>query len=155
MKLDALLNLLALLRALQFSHLTSHWQVRGLPFFGDHRMFERLYAAVGEEIDALAEKIVGDFGPEAVEPVAQAAKMAAVLADCAHTTPVERALMLEDKLQAKLRHLYHELKERGDMSLGLDDYLMATANADESALYLLRQRLRALSSAMVQGPVEE
>jgi hypothetical protein len=33
--------------------------------------------------------------------------------------------------------------------------LMATANAHESALYLLRQRLRALSSAMVQGPVEE
>lgn len=152
-KLSALQHLLALLRALQFSHLTSHWQVRGLPFFGDHRMFERLYHAVGDEIDSLAEKIVGDFGPEAVEPVAQAAKVAAVLADCAHTTPVERALMLEDKLQGMLRNLHHELKEAGDMSLGLDDFLMATANAHESALYLLRQRLRALSSAMM-GPVE-
>lgn len=152
-KLSALQHLLALLRALQSSHLTSHWQVRGLPFFGDHRMFERLYHAAGDEIDSLAEKLVGEYGPEAVEPVAQAAKVAAILADCQHTTPIERALMLEDKLQEALRVTYQGLKAEGALSLGLDDFLMGTANAHEGALYLLRQRLRALSSAMM-GPVE-
>jgi len=152
-KLSALQHLLALLRAIHFSHTTSHWQVRGLPFFGDHRMMERLYHAVEGEIDALAEKLVGEFGPESVAPAAQAAQVAALLAPFGGVTPIDRALALEDLLQATLRATYQSLKGEG-MSLGLDDFLMATANSHESALYLLRQRLRALSSA-VTGPVED
>jgi len=34
---------------------------------------------------------------------------------------------------------YDKLKEMDDISLGLDDFLMATANAHETNLYLLQQ----------------
>jgi DNA-binding ferritin-like protein len=54
--MNILLQLLAILRALQWSHQTAHWKVRGEPFYGDHLLFQKLYEAVGEEIDTLAEK---------------------------------------------------------------------------------------------------
>jgi DNA-binding ferritin-like protein len=152
MRLELLQGLLAFLRAVHFSHLSSHWQVQGLPFFGDHRMFIRLYRDMEEEIDTLAEKIVGEFGASAVDPVVQAAKVSALLAELGGMTPVERALVLEERLQVEVKRVYQSCKMQGDMSLGLDDYLMGVANAHEGALYLLRQRGRAMSSAMVQGP---
>ena len=59
-------GVLALLRAQALSYQTSHWQVRGDDYYGNHLMFERLYGSVGEEIDTLAEKIVGYVGVEGV-----------------------------------------------------------------------------------------
>ena len=49
---------------------------------------------------------------------------------------------MEEHLQRALKITYDELKARGELSLGLDDFLMATASAHETALYLLRQRQR-------------
>ena len=46
-----LLQLLAILRALHWSHWTLHWKVKGDPFYGDHLMYQRLYEAVVEEIN--------------------------------------------------------------------------------------------------------
>lgn len=145
MKLRVLQRLLGALRAVHWSHWTSHWQVKGMPFYGDHIMFERMYTAVAQEIDTLAEKIVADFGPDAVEPLAQIAETHNILDDLRASGPVARGLLAEELVQTALKGAYDALKKEGCMSLGMDDFLMATANAHDTHLYLLRQRARSKS----------
>lgn len=138
-----LAQLLGMLRAVHWSHWTTHWQVRGSTSYGDHLLFERLYTDMPEEIDDLAEKIVSYFGAEAVDPIASIEFTHAFLSKYVQIeNPYERGLAVETYLQKSIKRVYDTLKEADEMTLGLDDYLMATANLHETHEYLLRQRLR-------------
>lgn len=137
-------DLLAYLRAMHFVHWTTHWQVKGDPYYGDHLLFQRMYEAMPEEIDTLAEKIVADFGPEAVAAPDQVVHMAAEV-DLLYeedTDPIERALAMEQALQDDLKDIFDTLEKQGAMSLGMEDFLAALASAHETNIYLLRQRTR-------------
>ena len=137
-------GVLALLRAQALSYQTSHWQVRGDDYYGNHLMFERLYGSVGEEIDTLAEKIVGYVGIEGVALPDQMEKIHMLCGawgriECHH----RRGIQSETDLQKALKIAYDSIKESGLMTLGLDDFLMATASSHESNQYLLQQALAA------------
>ena len=137
--------LLAMLRASHWSHWTSHWQVKGKSYYSDHELMERIYNSLVEEIDTLAEKIVSNYGSEAVETVEQAKIMTNHLLPLmeakAENDPIKRALIVEESLQMVLKKFYNMLKNLDCMSLGMDDFIMSIANAHETNLYLLRQRL--------------
>jgi hypothetical protein len=135
--------MLGFLRAAHWMHWTSHWQVKGENSYGDHLLLERLYTGITEEIDTLAEKMVGEFGVQAVNPLEQAYFLLGFVNDvCSvETTPIRRAFVVEKTIQEALKVTYSKIKEIGNLSLGLDDYLMATANAHDTFLYLLSQRL--------------
>lgn len=138
-------QLLAILRAIHWSHWTAHWQVKGTPSYGDHLLFERLYGALAEEIDGLAEKLVAFYGVEAVSAEASIDITHQFIAayDKGGVGDVyKRALMMELHLQNALKRVYEAVKGSGEMSLGLDDFIMAVANTHETHVYLLRQRLR-------------
>jgi DNA-binding ferritin-like protein len=142
--LAVLQMLLAVLRAAHFAHWTSHWQVKGQTFYSDHELMERIYTTLIEEIDTLAEKIVGTYGVEAVNAVEQAQLMANHLLPLAKANsinePLHRALLIEEGLQVIFKNSYDMLKEQGGLTLGMDDFLMSMANTHETNLYLLRQR---------------
>src|SRR5260221_1323398 len=38
---------------------THHWTASGDSFFGDHQLFQRLYERAIEDIDSIAEKVIG------------------------------------------------------------------------------------------------
>lgn len=142
--LTVLQLLLAALRAAHWSHWTSHWQVKGNSFYGDHELMDRLYNSLIEEIDTLAEKIVCDFGYEAVHPAPQAQTMAQLLIPVEKNSggdPLQRALFVEESLQVFFKAAYNYLKKKDYLSLGMDDFLMSMANAHEENLYLMRQRM--------------
>lgn len=135
-------NVLAVLRAQYFSYQTSHWQVVGSSFYGNHLLFQRLYESVQEQVDQLAEKMVGYFGSEAVTLLPQMHQVYAYCGrwgkiDCNH----KRGLQSESDLQGAVRSAYEGIQAIGAMTLGLDDWLMATANAHEENTYLLQQAL--------------
>ena len=136
--------LLAVLRGAHFAHWNSHWQVKGSNFYGDHELMERIYTTLIEEIDTLAEKIVGTYGVEAVNAVEQAQLMANHLLPLAEAhsmnDPIRRALLIEEGLQVIFKNAYGMLKEQGGLTLGMDDFIMSMANTHETNLYLLRQR---------------
>lgn len=139
-----LLQLLAILRAIHWAHWTAHWKMKGEPFYGDHLLFDKLYTALGDEVDTLAEKIVGMYGADAIQDMVvlnDAARFMAVHEVRSSGDLYRRALGMEDHLQKAIRLAYDSLKARGDMSLGMDDFLMSMANAHETHQYLLRQRL--------------
>lgn len=138
-------ELLAFLRAMFWSHQTTHWQMRGTAYYGDHLLFQRLYEAISGEIDTLAEKIVGNFGEELVNAVDQA--------DLNHQfqelfseieCPFERGLIVEQDFQVRLNEIYDAMKADGSMTMGLDDFIMGIASTHETHIYLLQQRLKEL-----------
>jgi hypothetical protein len=49
--------------------------------------------------------------------------------------------------QLALRAVYDTIKASGELSLGLDDFLMAMADAHDTNRYLLRQRTAGTGSA--------
>ena len=105
---------------------------------------DRVYNTLIEEIDTLAEKIVGTYGASAVNAVEQAQLMANHLLPLseAHAmdNPIRRALLIEEGLQVVFKNTYDMLKDQGGLTLGMDDFIMSMANTHESNLYLLRQR---------------
>lgn len=133
----------ALLRAIHWNLWTTHWQISGVPAYGDHLLFQRLYEAAEGEIDALAEKLVAMGGPEAVEPVQAATKMQEYLANWgAEQDPIARALQAEETLQASIKEVSDAGTASGQMSLGMGNFLAGVADAHETNIYLLKQRLR-------------
>jgi DNA-binding ferritin-like protein len=143
MKLEILQHLLALLRVVHLSHWTSHWQVKGENFHADHMMLAELYEMIEDEIDMLAEKIVGEFGSDAVHLAPQLERMEEIEENMSpRATAIQRALVYEELLQQELSKAYDTLKNLKGMSLGLDDFIMSIASAHETNLYKLRQRAR-------------
>jgi len=134
-------NLLAMLRAVQWNHLTSHWQIGGDSSYGDHLLFERLYTKAVEETDALAEKLVGTFGIAAVDALEQAKLMAFTLVQWADIgCPFERGLHVENTLRVNIEQCLKAMEDIGQLSIGMDDFLRTMVNDHETHLYLLQQR---------------
>jgi len=139
---QSLATLLSLLRAQYFSYQTSHWQASGSSYYGNHLLFQRLYESVTAQVDGLAEKAVGYHGVDAVNPGDASHAMNAWVQVWSQTEcPFERGLKSEEDCQQVLRQAYEAIKASGAMTLGLDDWLMATANAHEENTYLLQQVL--------------
>lgn len=140
--------LLAGLRSQYWSYQESHWQVKGQSFYGDHLLFQRLYESVQEQTDVLAEKLVGMYGIDAVNGLDLGAKFEVFVkrwsnVDCLH----KRGLLSEQDIQGIIKRVYEYLKSVGELSLGMDDFLMAMASEHETNQYLLRQVLRSKDSA--------
>lgn len=137
---EVLQEVLGLLRGQYWNYWTTHWQVKGPNYYGNHLLFQRLYEGMQEEVDSLAEKIVGYFGSEEVENSVIMEKMHHWFDEWNKINdPFERAIRSEHDMQSAFKVAYDKLKNMEDISLGLDDFLMATANAHETNLYLLQQ----------------
>jgi len=136
-------DLLATLRAAQWIHWTGHWQVKGEPYYGDHLLLERLYEGLNDEIDTLAEKTVAMYGTGSVDPVDQAVLFSGIVQNLSmEKNPILRSLNTEQKLVAMLEETFKALEATGQLSLGLNDFIAATANSHETYVYLLQQRTR-------------
>lgn len=137
-----LTHILAALRAQYLMYQTCHWQTKGPEYYGNHLLFQRLYESVEGEIDSVAEKLVGYTGVTSVELPSQ---MALIQKYCSRWCQVEnlheRSLLSERDMQKLFKATYDALKAKGSLPLGLDDFLMATANAHETNTYLLQQVL--------------
>ena len=147
-----LCDVLGCLRAQYLSYQTSHWQVVGQSFYGNHLLFARLYESVQAQVDGLAEKLVGYLGREVVGLDHQIKHIAGYTMrwsqiDCHH----KRGLQSEADLQAALKRSYDGIKQVNAMTLGLDDWIMATANAHEENEYLLQQALTPVPGRQASG----
>lgn len=117
--------------------LTLHWRAAG---FGNHLLLQRLYEVAAEDVDAVGEKAVGMFGPEAVSPLAtmgDAHVFAAPHVLRAAGDELRCAESMEVALLDLIRDAHDELLASGSLTLGLGDLLPAIANRHEQSVYLL------------------
>lgn len=137
---DMLMEVLSLLKAQYQNYFTSHWQTKGENYYGNHLLFQRLYESMQGEIDSLGEKLVAFFDGDAVDmSVINKRKQFWLDRWNKNKDIVGRCIDSEHDTHKMLDEVYNILKDRNDMSLGLDDYIMATANTHETNLYLLQQ----------------
>lgn len=141
---------MAALRAEAMIHQTHHWQTRGQAYYADHQLFERIYGAVNGFIDGLAEKAVGLGGEVLVQPLLQVSQVTVFSKLFYGDAPVKpypeelpllslRALL---KSSILLQMAYGLLKEKGNLSLGTDNFLQGVADTQENLVYLLKQRTK-------------
>lgn len=137
---ELLQNLLAVLRGIQWLYHTAHWQVRGQNFFCQHNMFGDLYWNLSDEYDTLAEKMVALQGESSVDPVVILGRMVSVVVRwCADRSAEDAALTAASELQATVASTYDALKSSGQLSAGLDDFLLGLANEHDTDVYWLQQ----------------
>jgi len=139
--IDAMRKVHHILRAQYQSYQTSHWQVMGTSFYGNHIMFQRLYGSVTEDIDGLGEKLVAYSGVDAVCPAAALECMLNCIEQwMTERDHVRRGLRSEADLCAAIDALYASCDKCGyKMPRGLDDFMAALANAHETNNPLLKQ----------------
>jgi DNA-binding ferritin-like protein len=135
---------IASLKAMALVHQHNHWTTKGIAFYGDHLLFERLYNSALKDLDLAAEKFVGIFGDDVLKYDLQAELLNKVLMKYSHLegSPVEMSLMVEKDFLKFSQDAYDCFEKEGRLSLGLDDMVMAIASQREESVYLLQQALK-------------
>lgn len=138
---DEMLDLLAVMRASFLVYRDGHWKVKGNDYYGDHLLLQRIYEETEKQIDQVGERIVGLWGPEALDSREQATLVDKYYRKLSLGDPMQSALAAAELVHEKLFDTYEALKKRGEITLGLDDLLMAISSEKETHLYLLQQAL--------------
>ena len=142
-------KLLALLSLLQLTYRCSHWESKGTDSYARHLLFERLYDEVEGDIDDVAEKVIGIYGPSCDRDIFIAEELCNLMAKMVsyYTTGsggyhLGKSLELEQMVLKYLDRIYDEVKACGELTMGLDDFLMALYSKHEHNIYLLQQAMR-------------
>jgi len=145
-----LVNYIGALRALQLWFHSAHILAKGTGFAGDHvNLYGRIYSEITEEIDTAIEKAVGITDNELLAcPRVVTYKAMEVLMDYptpANATALKIALSglaLVKSYLAYVTQMFEDLEGADELSLGLNDFLMQSANTFEGYAYLLQQRVK-------------
>lgn len=132
---------IAFIRAIGLVHQNNHWLSKGKNFYGNHLLFERLYKSAADDADVVAEKLIGVFGPDALDLQTQAEMLKIILNDFSDGDPIQTSLAIEKKGILFFKRFYDTVKSEGKMTLGLDDMIMSVSSNRETAVYLLQQSL--------------
>jgi len=137
---------IATLKAISLIHAHGHWTNKGIPFYGNHLLFERLYDSALDDLDLAAEKFMGLFGDEVLDYDLQVELLTKLLLKYKNLegSPLEMSLSITKDFLKLSRDAYNLFKEEGKLeeSLGLDDMLMAIASNHETSVYLIQQVLK-------------
>jgi DNA-binding ferritin-like protein len=134
----------ATLKSLAIIHQNNHWTTKGISFYGDHLLFERLYKSVLENLDEAAEKFLGLLGDECLSYEFQNELLGKVLAKYNNLegSPVEMSLAAEKDFIKLSKDAYNCFEDEDKMTLGMDDMIMSISSKREGAVYLLQQVLK-------------
>lgn len=142
--------ILGMLEGLSVLFQTLHWQVNGKSFYGDHLMFQRIYEGTNGQIDGIAEKAVGLGRVNLVDSAKITEVMDIFLDHIRSNTSVEmddtgysfakRGKFAIEAFIDTVDQMSVELKEKGLLTKGLDNMLAGILDAQESNIFLLKQR---------------
>jgi DNA-binding ferritin-like protein len=131
----------ASLKAIALIHQHNHWTAKGIAFYGNHLMYERVYNDTLKNLDAAAEKFIGLFGAPCLDYELQANLLRQVLLkyESLESDPVQMGLQVEKDFLKFSQDAYNCFEEEGKLTLGLDDMIMEIASKREEVCYLLQQ----------------
>lgn len=144
-----ILEYISFLRMMELWFHGAHHLTRGDSFAGDHvNLYGKIYQAIGDQVDPAVEKGIGLFGDECGDPMMITAQATMIMSE--YPSPRELnapsiaavGLQIEKDYLKFSQSIYEALKSAGSMTLGLDDMIMANANAHEGHVYLLQQRIK-------------
>lgn len=134
----------ASLKAIALVHQHSHWTTKGMEFYGDHLLFERLYNDALKNLDLAAEKFIGVLGDDCMNYDLQTDLLHKILLKYKDMegSPLQMSVAIERHFLAFSKAAYSCFEEEGKLTLGLDDAICEIASKREEAVYLLQQALK-------------
>jgi hypothetical protein len=127
----------------------AHHLTKGKSFAGDHvNIYGKIYETVDGQLDSAIEKSMALFGDDCANPLILAKKAVEIMEEYPNPAELKSqsqaaiGLQIEKDFLVFSQKIYNLLKKMGAMTLGLDDMIMANANAHETHVYLLQQRIR-------------
>lgn len=135
----------ASLQAIALIHKHSHWTTKGIPFYGDHLLFDRLYDSTLKDLDAAAEKFIGVLGDECLDYETQIDLLGKVMSkynNVVGVAPAQASLACENDFLKFSQAAYDSFEADGALTLGMDDMIMAIASNHEESVYLLKQKIK-------------
>lgn len=154
---EMLVRYCAWLRAIHIWFHGAHHTTRGVGFSGDHTdLFERIYTAVQDEVDGAIEKAIGITGDQSMGCPKVITREAMTLIE-RYGSPAEmeskniakEGLKIEEDYIAFVERMFRAFEAKDVMTLGLNDQLAASANAHETFVYLLSQRVRSTEDTIM------
>jgi len=144
-----ILEYISFLRMMELWFHGAHHLTRGDSFSGDHvNLYGKIYGAIGDQVDPAVEKGIGLFGDECGDPMMITAQATMIMSEYPSPRELPPAgiaaigFQIEKDFLKFSQSIYESLKQSGAMTLGLDDMIMANANAHEGHVYLLQQRIK-------------
>jgi len=132
---------LGYLRALTIVHQSHHWQTAGQNFYSDHILFERLYNETNGEVDTIAEKTVGVGNVALTNYFIQMHHVVKFLESVAKGEAITtESLRAEMMLVIAGEIILETLKQRGNLSSGVEQAIGNVLDLHEGHLYLLQNR---------------
>jgi len=146
------LDLLSLLRAIQWNAWVGHWSSAGPSYYADHRLFERIYtgqvgededsgAPIVDQIDSMGEKIAAHFGARSLDSAAIEYGAAEILRKAQERHGRDffaAALDLEKLFQTRIARA---VKGLSSSEIVWDNFLRTLADERSEVVYLLQQRM--------------
>lgn len=128
---------------------SAHHVTRGVGFPGDHNLYSDIYTSYLNLIDKMIEKAIGLSGVESYASVLSTLSIACKVIE-RYPCPTDQtslgiastALQVEKDFIAVTEELFKTLEAANQLSLGLNDFLAATANSHETFVYKLQQRVK-------------
>lgn len=138
--LESLLDIFACLTALSHFYRFLHWSAKGENFYSDHKMFERIYGKIPDEIDGLAEYIVALYPSDVLNPLATWNRATEFINGLDSEIPMNAVRGLEKVLLEIIDEAVSFSKNKSPHS-GLENFLSGLSQTHQGEIgYLLRQR---------------
>ena len=125
----------------------AHFVTVGAGFHADHKFYRKVYEQYTGDFDGATEKAIAALGVAVAAPATTSTRaaqivttMPAVAGMSGHQIAVA-ALQVEKQTLAFIEKVFRDLEGGKRLSLGLNDFLAATANAHETNVYKLLQRV--------------
>ncbi len=139
MSMESYQYILGAFKCAELLHHHSHLVAKG--DYSDHLLLGEIYESYVDHFDSFAEKGIITYGEQlvAVDGILKM-QMMCYKQQTLGQDAIQNALAMEKHILMELTELYNELKGTEELSLGLDDLIMATCSGIERNIYLLTQR---------------
>jgi hypothetical protein len=146
---DILLAFISFVRASYHWFHAAHHSTSGTGFTGDHELYAEIYKDYLEVLDGIIEKSIGACGFEdAAAPLPSLNLTIEILGSYQSPNTLtslaiaSTALQIEKDYLGVVDELFTSLESSGNLPLGLNDFLAASANAHDTFTYKLMQRVK-------------
>ena len=138
--------LLGHLRACNLWFHGAHHVTVGTGFHGDHKFYRQVYEQYNNDFDGAAEKAIATSGVSIAAPQAISARAVQIMSTFPAIAGLNgqqiatAALQIERQTIIFVEQAFRNLENGKRLSLGMNDFLAALANAHETNIYKLTQR---------------
>lgn len=134
--------LLGYMRGLQLLQHSHHWQTQGNSFYGDHLLFQRIYEGMTGEVDTIGEKVVGLGQPSLTNYFKQHSLMKMFLDNVTSKDNYFQVSLRAELMFCALGEVIMDgLKNKGLLTVGLEQALGTILDTHETYIYLLKQKV--------------